>query len=59
MSPVEALKIALKKEEGSIKVYEKLVLEHPSLKDLLYSLITEEQKHKRQIEEKIRELTHY
>ena len=59
MIEVEALKLALRKEEGAIKFYQELVVKHPTIKDLLFTLITEEQKHKKLIEEKIRELTHY
>lgn len=58
MIEVEALKLALSKEEGSIAVYQELIAKHPNLKDLLYSLLLEEQKHKKLIEEKIKELTH-
>jgi rubrerythrin len=59
MIEVEALKLALKKEEAAIKLYQDLLAKHPSIKDLLYTLLIEEQKHKKLIEEKIRELTHY
>lgn len=57
MIDVEVLRLALSKEETSIKLYKKLLADHPGLKDLLYSLITEEQKHKILIEKKITELT--
>lgn len=59
MTTVEALKLALSKEETSIELYQKLIGEHPNLKDLLYFLLTEEQKHKKLIEEKINELNRY
>ncbi len=59
MIEVEALKLALKKEEDAIKAYQKMIVEYPSIKDLLYTLVTEEQKHKKLIIEKIQELTHY
>lgn len=55
---IEALKLALGKEENSIALYQELIAKHSNLKDLLYSLLLEEQKHKKLIEEKIRELTH-
>jgi len=57
MVDVEVLKLALSKEEESIGVYKNLMAEHSALKDLLYFLINEEQKHKILIEKKIEELT--
>jgi len=56
MIDIEVLRLALSKEEDAIKVYQKLLAEHPNLKDLLYLLVTEEQKHKALIEKKIVEL---
>ena len=57
MTPVEALEVALEKEKTSIALYQDLIVKHPVIKDLLYSLLIEEQKHKKLIEEKIVELT--
>ena len=57
MTPVEALEVALEKEKASIALYQDLIVKHPVIKDLLYSLLIEEQKHKKLIEEKIVELT--
>ncbi len=57
MGPVEALKLALSKEEESIKLYDKLNLEHPGLKDIFLFLVNEEEKHKQLIENKIYEAT--
>lgn len=57
MSPVEALKIALNKEETSIRLYNNMANKHPDIKELLLFLLTEEQKHKQLIEKKIFELT--
>lgn len=59
MTPVEALKIALSKEEASIKLYQKLSREHPALKDLLTLLLNEEFKHKKLIEQEIFKATKY
>jgi len=59
MIDIEVLKIALSKEENSIETYQKMLADHPGLKELLSLLITEEQKHKILIEKKIRELTQY
>jgi len=57
MGPVDALKLALAKEMDSIKLYNKLNLEHPALKELLLFLVNEEEKHKLLIEKKISEIT--
>jgi rubrerythrin len=57
MIPLEALELALSKEKASVKLYRRLALEHSSIGDLLGSLINEEEKHVKMIEEKIRELT--
>lgn len=59
MIDIEVLKIALSKEEVSIQTYQKMLADHPGLKELLSFLLTEEQKHKTLIEKKIRELTQY
>jgi rubrerythrin len=59
MTPTEALKIALEKEEASIKLYTDLPKQHSSLKDLYLFLINEEYKHKRLIKDKISEITRY
>jgi rubrerythrin len=57
MTPVEALQLALSKEEAAIKLYRDLSLKHIEIKDLLFSLLNEEEKHKLMIEKKISELT--
>lgn len=57
MVPTEALKLALSKENESIKLYNRLIIEHPVVKELLLFLVNEEQKHKQLIENKIVELT--
>lgn len=59
MIPVEALKLALSKEEQAIKLYQDLAVKHPAIQELLSFLTTEEQKHKKMLEEKISELTEY
>jgi len=60
MLQTEVLELALSKEESSIEAYKKLIAEYPyeDLKDILYYLLTEEQKHKALIEKKIYELMH-
>ncbi|MFB3919509.1 ATP phosphoribosyltransferase regulatory subunit [Candidatus Velamenicoccus archaeovorus] len=57
MLAIEALKLALEKENGSIALYKKLTNAHPEIADLLSDLLNEEYKHKKKIEEKISELT--
>jgi len=59
MIDLEALKIALARENKSIETYQKMLVDHPGLKDLLSFLLTEEEKHKVLIEKKMRELTLY
>ena len=56
MTPIEALDLALSKEEQSIKLYSKLSIEHLAIKELLDFLANEEEKHKLLIEKKIAEL---
>jgi rubrerythrin len=57
MTEIEALKLALKLEEAATKTYQEMSINHPVLKDLLDFLVTEEQKHKLLIENKIVELS--
>lgn len=59
MGAVEALKLALSKETEAIKLYSRLNLEHPSLKETFLFLIGEEERHKKLIEKKIFEITKY
>ncbi len=56
MTPIEALKLALSKEKASIKLYQNLAVEHTAIKELFYTLLNEEEKHKKLIEEKIAQL---
>lgn len=56
MIEIEVLQQALADEKDVIVRYEKLIGEYPTLKDLFYALLTEEQKHKAWIEKKIAEL---
>ncbi len=57
IGPIEALKLAVSKEADSIKLYQRLNTDHPVAKDILLFLGNEEEKHKKMLEEKIRELT--
>lgn len=59
MTPVDALKLALSKEEISIKLYRDLAQDHPAIRDLLLLLLNEEEKHKILIKKKIVEVTSY
>jgi rubrerythrin len=59
MTPVEALELALSKENASIELYSRLADEHNEIRDLLFELLNEEEKHKKMIEEKIRSMTKY
>jgi rubrerythrin len=59
MTEIEALKLALAKEQASIDLYRDLVKKHSSLKELATFLIDEEFKHQKMIEEKLVELTRY
>lgn len=57
MVEVEILKLALTKEETSIQEYQEMLISHPALAEILFFLLTEEQKHKKLIEKKIAELS--
>lgn len=57
MGPVEALQLALSKEQEAIKLYQDFGLRYPEIKEILLFLVNEEQKHKQLIEKKIYELT--
>ena len=59
MTLVEALKLALEKENSSIDLYTKLGNKHAEIKELTLFLLNEEQKHRKMIEEKIAEVTKY
>ena len=56
MTPVEALELALTKEQNAIDLYDRLSQKHTAIKELLLFLLNEEQKHKRMIQDKIRDL---
>jgi rubrerythrin len=57
MTDVEMLRMALGEEEKAIKLYEGMMRDHPNLKDLLFELVSSEQRHKQVIEKKISEMT--
>lgn len=59
MVPIEALKLALLKEEASMKLYKDLAKKHQTIRELLTQLYDQEYRHKKLIEDKIRELTKY
>ncbi len=57
MTSVEALKIALEIENNGIKLYTEMESKLPEISEILLFLITQEQKHKKMIEEKIAAIT--
>ena len=57
MTAVEALKFALKKEEAAIELYRKMADDHPSARDLFYSLVNEEEKHRKLIIKKLSDMS--
>ncbi len=57
MIPVEALQLALKREEDSISMYQKFSNEFPVAREIFIFLLNEEEKHKQLIRNKIQELT--
>jgi rubrerythrin len=59
MTPIEVLELALTKEQSAIDFYGRLSRQHQDLKELLALLLNEEQKHKKMIQDKIREFTRY
>ena len=59
MIEIEALRLALSKEEDAIKTYQDMLARYPALTELLSFLVTQEQKHKAMIEKKISDLSGY
>jgi rubrerythrin len=59
MTPIEALQLALTKEQNAIDLYERLSQDHKAIQELLLFLLNEEEKHKKLIQDKITELTRY
>jgi rubrerythrin len=57
VNPIEALEMALHKEENSVQMYDTLSRQHTAIKELFLFLLVEEQKHKQLIEKKIVELS--
>jgi rubrerythrin len=53
MTPADALELALKKENASIRLYSRLANQHAVIRDMLLDLLNEEYKHKKIIEKKI------
>jgi rubrerythrin len=56
MDYLEALNMALKKEEEAVKMYRQFSIKHPAIKNLFEFLMDDEQKHVSLIEKKISEL---
>lgn len=57
LGPIEALNLALSKEIETMEMYQRFSEQYPPAKDTFIFLSNEEQKHKRLIENKIREMT--
>jgi len=57
MTPVEALKLALSKEQEALDLYHRLAEEDRLVKEIFQFLVIEEEKHKKLLEEKIYEMT--
>ena len=57
MGSVEALRLALAKEEEALALYQKFALDFSAAKETFLFLVGEESKHKALIEKKIIELT--
>lgn len=53
MIDIEVLRLALSKEEEAIQLYQRMIQTNPAIKDLLYELVTEEQKHKILLQKRI------
>jgi rubrerythrin len=57
MGPVEALRLAVGREEASIKLYRKFAEQFSVAKDVFLFLLDEEEKHKKLLEQKINGLS--
>ena len=57
MGPVEALEIALAKEQEAVELYKKLAEQHVNIKEIFQALMLEEQRHEKLILAKIQELS--
>jgi len=59
MTHIEALQMALKKEEDAIEQYGDMAMKFPEIRQLCTDLQNEEHKHRKMIEKKIVELMKY
>ncbi len=59
MSTIEALEIALKKEEASIQLYKDMLVKHKDINELFSFLLNEEYKHRKLVQDKLVELKKY
>ena len=57
MGPVEALQMALSKEEEALALYRRMALEHAAVTDIFNVLVVEEEKHRKMIQERIAAIT--
>jgi len=59
MTTIEALEIALSKEESSIELYRDMLNRYTEIKELINFLLNEEFKHQKLIQDKMAELQRY
>lgn len=59
MTTIEALEIAVTKEEGSIELYKIMLGKHQDVQELVTFLLNEEYKHLKLVKDKIAELKKY
>jgi len=59
MTTIEALEIALSKEELSIELYKSMLNKYAEIKELVNFLLNEEYRHHKLIEDKMAELKRY
>ncbi len=57
MTPVDALRLALLKEQEAMEAYQRYAEDFPGVREIFEFLVSEEYKHKELIERKINELT--
>ncbi|MDO8662993.1 MAG: hypothetical protein Q7K98_07245 [Candidatus Omnitrophota bacterium] len=59
MTTIEALEIALSKEESSIELYKSMLNKYTEIKELVNFLLNEEYRHHKLIADKMAELKKY
>ena len=59
MTTIEALEVALRKEEASIELYKDMLNKYRDVKELITFLLNEEYKHHKLIQDKMVEIIKY